>query len=219
MKAMPGPHSWKDSVPLGFALRDMLGLASNRKEARKILNKGIVLVDGIARKEEKFPVGLFDFVEISEAKKAFRLSLDNHGRLVALEAQAEKKRALEKLCRIVGKKAFGKDAVRFCTNDGKSFSGKPAMARVFDTIVAELPKQKIASVLRLEEGSLAFIVGGTHVGELARVKAIAEGTMQKPRLVRLEAKGEEFQTTIENVFVVGKERPVIEVEAKKEARG
>jgi len=51
IKAKPGPHKKKNSVALGFVLRDMIGIAKNAKEAKKILNQGSVLVDGKIAKE------------------------------------------------------------------------------------------------------------------------------------------------------------------------
>ena len=60
----PGPHSKEASLPLVVILRDMLKVVNDAKEAKQILLEKQVLIDGIARKSLKFPVGLFDVVAI-----------------------------------------------------------------------------------------------------------------------------------------------------------
>ncbi len=37
VRAKPGPHKKRNSVARGFVLRDMIGIAKNAKEAKKIL--------------------------------------------------------------------------------------------------------------------------------------------------------------------------------------
>ena len=60
----PGPHSKDQSVPLAVVLRDMLGIVDNRAEAKRVLSEGKVLVDGVVRKDVRFPVGIMDIITI-----------------------------------------------------------------------------------------------------------------------------------------------------------
>jgi Ribosomal protein S4E len=64
VKPRPGPHPGNRSIPLLLIVRDMLKLADNSKEAKRILNEGNVTVDGKVRKDHKFPVGIFDLLSI-----------------------------------------------------------------------------------------------------------------------------------------------------------
>ena len=62
VKSRPGPHPKDRSIPLLLIVRDMLKLADNSKEAKRILNEGKILIDGRIRKDHKFPVGIFDIL-------------------------------------------------------------------------------------------------------------------------------------------------------------
>ncbi|MEM4733906.1 MAG: S4 domain-containing protein, partial [Candidatus Bathyarchaeia archaeon] len=76
-----GPHSLEKCLPLAVVLRDILGVAENRKEAKSILAQGKVYVDGKIRRSDDFPVGLMDVIAIPELDKFFRL-LPSHKGLI-----------------------------------------------------------------------------------------------------------------------------------------
>ncbi len=208
VKARPGPHKRENSVALGFVLRDMVGIANNAKEARSILNDEKVLVDGRVERDWKRPVGLFDLVTVVPEKKTFRLLFSRKGVLVAVEAEKSK----EKICKVVGKKALAKGLVQLVTNDGRTFKEKKTDAKVGDSLLVEVPGQKIVKVLKQENKKMALVVDGRHMGEVARVKEIVPGTMRRPKLVTLETKDGSFKTVESNIVIVGEEKPVIKVE-------
>ena len=54
VKPAPGSHAIEDSLPLLVIIRDILGLADNSREAKRIINTGNVLIDGRAVKDYKF---------------------------------------------------------------------------------------------------------------------------------------------------------------------
>lgn len=81
-KTSAGPHALEESIPLVMVLRDILGLAANSREAKIILNNSDVLVDGIPRKNHRFPVGFMDVISIPKINKTFRVLQDYKGRLV-----------------------------------------------------------------------------------------------------------------------------------------
>ena len=60
----PGPHQKALSIPLTVLIRDVLKLAKTAKEARTAIVGGGVIVDGIARRDPNFPVGLMDVLEL-----------------------------------------------------------------------------------------------------------------------------------------------------------
>ena len=59
-KPNPGPHKIDVSMPLNVIMRDVLGYAENQREVKFILENKNVMVDGIRRRDPRFPVGLFD---------------------------------------------------------------------------------------------------------------------------------------------------------------
>jgi ribosomal protein S4E len=54
----------------------------------------------------------------------------------------------------------------------------------------------------MQKGNSVYIIGGTHVGEVAKVAVVIEGTMKRSKLVELTEGKEKFQTTEANVVVV-----------------
>ncbi|MBU1121062.1 30S ribosomal protein S4e, partial [Candidatus Micrarchaeota archaeon] len=191
IKCLPGPHSKGYSIPLGFVLRDLLGYASNLREAKRIIRDGKVMVDGRVRKEIRFPVGMFDLISIKEMKKHFVLLFDEKGRLKVDELK--KKGPLTKLCKVTGKRKIKKGRQQLSTNDGRSFLEEKIEIKVGDTIKIELPSGKILSAISLKKGNLAFISGGTHVGSIAKITEISEGTITREKLVELELKKKKFK--------------------------
>src|SRR3989344_6227019 len=72
IRTKPGPHKRGYAIPLGFVARDMLQVGKTMFETKKVLNQGSIEVNGVARKEVQFAVGLFDVVEAKTTKKKYR---------------------------------------------------------------------------------------------------------------------------------------------------
>lgn len=208
VKLKPGPHNFTQSIPLGFLVRDILKLSNNKRETKKILSAGTIKVDGKVRKELKFPVGLFDFVSIEDTKENYRIVLDSKGRLKALKTE-EKKPA--KVCKITGKKMKGKKKIQLNTNDGRTFIEKETELKVGDSIKISLPEQKIIEKLKEKKGSLVYVTGGSHSGQVAEIEEIIPGAINRFKTVKLKTKEKEFKTTEANVFVIGEKKPEIEL--------
>ena len=73
IKPKPGPHMKDRSFPLLLILREILGLAKNRKEAKRILSENHVKIDGVIRKKDTFSIGLMDVLDIPIIKKSYRI--------------------------------------------------------------------------------------------------------------------------------------------------
>ncbi|MEM2817052.1 MAG: 30S ribosomal protein S4e, partial [Archaeoglobaceae archaeon] len=73
---------------------------------------------------------------------------------------------------------------------------------------------QILDHLKFEEGALIMIVGGTHAGEIGRVKAYKVVKGSGANLVTVETSFGEITTVEDYVFVVGKkgsDKPVIDL--------
>ena len=81
VKPSAGSHSIDKAIPLTLVIRDVLKLADNSREAKRIINSGNVLVDGRVVKDYKFPVGFMDVIEIPKTEESYRVLLDRKGRL------------------------------------------------------------------------------------------------------------------------------------------
>ena len=92
-KQMPGPHKMDRSIPLNIVIRDLLKYANTAREVKNILNNKTVLINGVRRKEPKFPVGLFDVMEIKDTGEYFRVVLDKKGKIVLISLMLRHGRA------------------------------------------------------------------------------------------------------------------------------
>lgn len=211
-KPRPGTHNKQTCVPLSFCLKHLSEVARNNKEVKTLLSAEKIKVNGVVRKEMNFNVGIFDVVEIAEIKKKFRAILDDKGRLKLREIAH--KDGNSKISRVEKKTVIAGGKVMITTNEGFTIdAGKHGM-NVDDSVKISLPGLKVEEVFKMVPGSTVFIVNGSHVGHIAKVEAIAPGTLKREKLVSLEEDGKKFQTVIGNVFVIGKDRA--EIEAVKE---
>ena len=206
-KPSPGPHPQTMSIPLRVLVRDYLNLARTAREADYIIKKGEILIDGKVRKDPKFPVGLFDVVEIPKIEKVYRILLDEKGRLIPKEVSSSEKSY--KLARIERKMTTKGGLIQLGTHDGRSFLLKETDLKVGDVIKIEVPSQNIVEAFHLKPGNLVYILSGRHAGAIGTIKAVEKGDLVRPSLVKVEVEGETIETAKKNVFVVGKNAPVI----------
>ena len=71
-KPNPGRHSLERSISLELLARK-LNLAGTKRDIKKIIENGMILINGKVIREIKYPIGLNDTVEV--AKKYYRYHL------------------------------------------------------------------------------------------------------------------------------------------------
>lgn len=202
----PGPHNKQQSIPLGVVLRDMLGVVDTRAEAKRILSEGGVLIDGIVRKDLRFPVGLLDVISIPLEDTAYRVLLDRKGKL---EVHKLADYNANKLCRINGKTIIKGGAVQLNLNDGTNLLGSNEY-KPKDSIILSLPDKEIVKHIKYQVGNLAMIVGGKHTGEIGTIKEI--NTVRSSRHNTVSISGDyDFETIEDFVVIIGKKEPEIKL--------
>ncbi len=207
VKPNAGPHAIEESLPLLLVVRDILGVADNSREAKRIINNGEILVDGRVRKDYKFPVGFMDVIEIPKSESVFRVLPDEKGRLILHPIAAENKDF--KLCKIVDKTTIkgGKNQLnlhdgRNCLVDGEY--------KVGDVVVLKVPDQDVSERIVFEKDTIGLITGGKHIGEIGRIKEINITKSSMPNTVEMETENKKvFLTLKDYVFVIGKEEAAI----------
>jgi len=206
IRTAPGPHPLELAIPLGLVVRDYLGLCDTYKEARKIVSNGDILVDGVKRKNFKFPCGLMDVISIPKMRKNIRILFDRNGKLTLVpisESDAE-----WKLCRIQNKTIVKRKKVQLNLHDGKNKLVEKDEYKTGDVLKISFKENKIDEVYKFDKGTVSMIIGGTHIGEIANIDEIQVVASSKPNLAIM--KGEkEFSTIAEYVFPIGKNKPVI----------
>ena len=204
----PGPHTKESSISLVVVLRDMLKVVANAKEAKRILQENRVLVDGVARKELKFPVGLFDVVSIPINNQYYRMLQDSKGRLFLNEIEEE--RAQWKICRINGKTTVAGGKVQLNLHDGSNIIASNDYKRK-DTVKISLPDKKILQKLEYKIGNTVFITGGSHNGTIGQIKEIEVIRSSKNNVVIISNNGIDTETIENYVFVIGEDKPIIKL--------
>ena len=201
IKSNPGPHSLKLSMPIALIFRDLLGYAANLREVNHILHNNNVIVDGVRRKENKFPVGIFDTICVKEVKEFFRVVFDKK-KLVLLKI--DEKEANLKPCKIIGKSKIG-EKIQLNLYDGRNLLVEKDDYKVGDTIILELPKNNIKDHLKFEKGNLIYLIGGKHIG--------LSGTIQDMIGGKVKYKSGEgvFETLKKYAFVIGKDKPIVSI--------
>ncbi len=204
-KPVPGPHPADMSVPLRIILRDFLKVARSAKEADRIIFSGKILIDGVVRKNPKFPVGFMDVVQIPDIGKTYRVSVDSLGRLRLLEVgEAEAKR---KLCRVIKKQTVRGGRIQLTLHDGRNVVGELRDFRVGDTVEISLPNGEIIRRIPLSVGKWGIVMRGKNAGRTGKVEEIKTRT----RTAVLSADGDKVETSLDYVFIVGDEAPAVGV--------
>ncbi|MEM5797696.1 MAG: 30S ribosomal protein S4e [Candidatus Aenigmatarchaeota archaeon] len=204
----PGPHPKLFSIPLAIILTHILNIAETTAEAKKIIRKGEVFVDGKRRKDYAYPVGLFDTISIPVLKKYYRVVPGEKG-LKLIESN-EKENNL-KICRIDNKSILKKGRIQLNLHDGKNILVENNNYKTGDSLLLELPSLKIVEHLPLEKGNLGIISRGKAAGKLCKIKELLKGTMREPQKVVCEINKEDRIVSKENFIVVGREKPVIKI--------
>ncbi len=213
VKTGPGSHALDKSLPLLIVVRDILQIADNSREAKIIINKGDILVDGRARKDYKFPVGFMDVVEIPKSGKVYRILPDEKGRLILHPISQENKGF--KLCRIENKTTIKEAKTQFNLHDGRNCLSEEKL-NTADVVKLKVPEQEIQDHIKFENGTLGLITGGKHIGEMGSIKEITITQSSMPNTVVIETEdGKTFQTLKDYVFVLGKEKPLISLPGGK----
>ena len=217
VRPSPGPHSLKNCLPLTIVLRDILGFAKTRKEAKTIVSQGKVYVDGKVRRKDDFPVGLMDVISISAIDNYFRIVPSRKGLILH---PISKEESNFKLCRIKNKKVVENGHVQLNLHDGSNILVRIAdpkkpqedTYKALDTVKISLPERQILEQVKMKENDFAVITSGKNMGKHGKIIEI-EKTKGKKRtnvLVTIEdKKGNRYQTILNFVFAIGEGQPLI----------
>ncbi len=205
VKASPGPHSGLKSIPLLLVIRDVMKLANSSREAKKILHDGNILVDGVVRRDYKFPVGVFDVITIPKIDLSYRVFLDEKQRLSLRKISDPE----VKLCKITDKTILKGGNTQLNLHDGSNIISDEYSYHSSDSVVLTLPERKVVKHITYKPGSLALVIGGAHSGELATIEDIRKTRSAMPNMTSLHS-SYDFETIEDYVFVIGKGTPEIE---------
>lgn len=217
VRPSPGPHSLRNCLPLTIVLRDILGFAKTRKEAKTIVSQGKVYVDGKVRREDHFPVGLMDVISISDIDNYFRIVPSRKDLILH---PISKEESNFKLCRIENKKVVENGHVQLNLHDGSNILVRIAdpkkpqedTYKALDTVKISLPERQILEQVKMKENDFAIITSGKNIGKYGKIVEIetTKGKKRTNALVTIEdKKGNRYQTILNFVFAIGEGQPLI----------
>lgn len=203
----PGPHSKRKCITLLSLLRDRLKYADTSREAKKIINDGMILVDGKLRKDYIYGVGIMDVISIPKANKNFRVVPGKKG--VDLK-EIPDTQANFKLCKILDKSVVKGGKVQLNLHDGTNIIVPEDSEKTYetgDTVIIDLKDRKITNSIEFNIGNTGLVVSGRHAGEIGKVEEIVKGTAARKSLAVIG----DLRTLTDYVFIIGEGEPMISV--------
>jgi len=199
VKADAGPHG-EAGVPLLIVLRDVLGYADTRKEARYALDQDSVLINGKAVSDEERPVGMFDILAFTEREEYYRVFPGQGGRLSLTPLDAES--AGSKLGKVVNKQHVPGGDVQLTLHDGQTLVVENEDYDTADSLIVDNETDEVVAHFEYETGALVTAVNGEHAGEVGRVDAIQVTPGSADNIVQIEQDDGAFETVEDYVVVI-----------------
>lgn len=201
VRSRSGPHSLEESVPLMVVVRDVLKYADTSKEARSIISKGKVEVDGRVVKDYQRPIGFMDVLSFKDAGVAKRVLMDKKGILVLADMPLQE--VGWKLVKVTGKTVSKGGKVQIATHDGRVILSDKKEVKRGDTLKISIPEQKILDVYPMIKETSVYVTGGAHKGTVTTIREINVSRSYQENTVE---SNDNFTTTMSNIFVLGKSK-------------
>ncbi|MFH1786366.1 MAG: hypothetical protein ABH829_01800 [archaeon] len=193
-----------ESMPLLLVIRDVLGETKTLRETKKLLNQGVVTVNGKDRTDYRFPVGLFDIIHITPIKKTYIVVPSKKG--IGIK---ETKPASSALMKITNKVANGKDAYQYTFHNGMTINLNKSY-KIGDSLVIGFDG-KVQGSFEMKEGTYAVITGGRRRGAQGKITSITLPAFTGSKMVAIEGEGGSYITKYDYVFPCGKAKPEVDL--------
>lgn len=158
-------HNDSESIPIVFALRDVLKIAKTKREVKKICMDKNVKVNGRVRVDIAFPIQYRDILQIEKIGKTYILVRKN--KRFQFE-EIKNNSAKNKVVKIRGKKILGKGRVQANLQDGGNFLIKESFS-CGDSAVVDFEKNSITKIIPLKTGAKVEIIKGKHIGSEGKI--------------------------------------------------
>lgn len=203
-----GPHLQDEGLPLGVVLRDVLGEVDTMAEAKQVLADGKVLVNGRARSNVRSTVGFMDVVAFPDVDMYYRVLVRRDGMVMQdIDADA----AETTLARVDDKTTLTGGVTQLNLASGDNIETDEDID-TRGSVLVTLPGLDIEDVVAYEEGNLAYVRGGKHTGAVAEIVDITVTPGSQDNTVTLENEDGTFETVERNVYMVGEDEPVVDID-------
>jgi small subunit ribosomal protein S4e len=195
-RPLAGAHSLRESIPLALVITNMLKYARTRKEVKKILNEGKIFINGKARKELGFAVGLMDVITVPVLNEGYRMFYDSKGKFRLLSIKEDEWNL--KPVKIINKTIIKGKKVQLNNSDGTNLMTEDGKYQTNDTLIIAINDNSIKEQLPFKTGARIYVTGGTKRG----ITGTLEGVKEKN--ITIKTKNGEFETAKKYAFVIGK---------------
>jgi len=184
-----------NGVPILVALRDILKLAQNRKEVKKIIHSKNILLNGFPVRDEKNSFSVFDTLTIVPSNESYRLSLSEKGKFKIEKIKAGEES--HKIAKIINKKILKGKKTQLNLSDGRNFLSD-IKCNVNDSVLIDLKKRKIEKCFPLKEKEDVLVFAGKHAGTKANINKIDK----ERKMVELASGNKKINVLIKHLMVI-----------------
>jgi small subunit ribosomal protein S4e len=177
-------------LPLLVAIRDMLKVAQDKKEVKKIIHESQVHVNGNIVKDEKYALKLFDVLKLQN--KNYRLTFLNKKYSLYEIPEKESK---TKIVKIIGKKIMKGKKMQANLSDGRNYI-LAKECQMGDSALVNLAEKKIEHFIPLKEKSKVFVSSGKHIGKTGTVEKIHNN------LAEIKTDSEKINVNLESLIAL-----------------
>lgn len=202
-RAKPGAHTIQLGIPLTVFFKEILKKVKTTKELKFILHTQEILVDGKKRHDTSSMIGFMDVMSIPKTKENYRVLINTKNKLYAQEINEKESKI--KPCKLIRKTVLGKDKIQLSFTDGRTILVKKNDYKTGDTLILEIPSQKIIEHIKLDKGCTIMLYNGKHVGIVGKVDDIQGNT------INLTANKKKYETHKKYAFVIGQDKPTIKI--------
>ncbi len=178
-------HEKKHGLPLLIILRDILKVAENRKEVKKILRQGLVSVNNKMIKKEDFSILPFD--TIKAGKENYELTFSDKGKFMVRETKRS-----ERILKVIGKKILKDKKIQLNLLYGENILTDKKV-NIGDSVI--IKDKNIEKIIPLEKKKEAIIFAGKYKGKEGKIENI-EG-----KIATLSCKNEKINVPLGNIMV------------------
>ncbi len=184
-----------NGIPVLVLLRDILGIAQNRKEVKKAIHERLILINAKPIVDDRNSVLLFDTLTIVPSKKNYRIVLNEKGKFSLNEIKESE--SLKKVAKVVNKRILKGKRIQLNLSDGRNYLSD-VKCNTGDSVVVNLKDKKIEKCLELKEKANAFVFAGKHSG----IEGIIEKLKLERKMAKLKIKNGEVNVLIKHLMVV-----------------
>jgi len=188
-------YSLNKGIPILVILRDVLKIASNRREVKEAIHSKSILHNNKIVRDEKNNVVLFDAITIVPSKKHYRITFSELGKFSLEEIKAEE--AEYKISKVIDKKILKGKKTQINLSDGRNFITE-MKCNTEDSVFIRFKDKKIERCLPLKEKSRAIVFAGKHTGKKGTIIKLKP----EQKMASLEVKDGNINVLIKQIMVL-----------------